>query len=335
MPDQAAGWDAFDVIYENNGKFLGYDLWTKDGIVEHGTRPKDHSTRMVEQRTAKHLRETPAGTPLFAVMSIFDLHFPNRPQARFEGARQCRRIEPWKPPSYNERNVSDKPEYVQDRDRLKRPDWSMSTYCEEMLGVEDAVARIVKGQERRGRLADTLLIFTADNGASWGAHRLGQVKGVPYSTPVPLALRWESRWGTEPRVLPEAVSNIDLAPTICAIAGCEMGPYADGRPTADGTDLLPLLDGEVASLGRDILIEQAAPLGFRPGFRGLRTTPSNALGRWHYIEYDTGERELYDSVADPWELRNVADDPEHAEVAAALSERLATEVADEAAAPEG
>lgn len=333
MPDQAAGWDAFDVIYENNGKFLDYDLWTRDGIVEYGSRPKDHSTRMVEKRTVDHLRDTPPDTPVFAVMSIFDTHFPNRPQERFEGARQCRRIEPWDPPSYNERNVSDKPQYVQDREPLKRPDWSMTTYCEEMLGVEEAVASVVREQERRGRLADTLFIFTADNGATWGAHRLGQQKGVPYSTPVPLAMRWDARWGTAPRVLPEAVSNIDLAPTICAIAGCEMGPYADGRAAADGVSLLPLLDGETDSLGRDVLREQAAPLGFRPGFRGLRTTPSNPLGRWHYVEYETGERELYDSVEDPWELKNVADDPEFAEVAAALSERLRTEFDDGAAAP--
>ena len=335
MDEQAAGWDAFDVQYENNGKFLDYELWTRDGIIEYGTRPKDHSTRMVGKRTVDHLRATPTDTPVFAIMSILDLHHPNRPQARFEGSRQCRRMEPWDPPSYNEKNVRDKPEYVQTREPLKRPVWSMTTYCEEMLGVEEAVASVVKEQERRGRLDDTLFILTADNGATWGAHRLGQVKGVPYSTPVPLAMNWAARWGTEPRVLPEGVSNIDLAPTICAIAGCEMGPYADGRASADGVDLLPLLDGEVASLGRDVLREQAAPLGFRPGFRGLRTTPSNPLGRWHYVEYDTGERELYDSVEDPWELKNVVDDPDNADVAAALSERLRTEFDDEAAASEG
>jgi hypothetical protein len=114
-----------------------------------------------------------------------------------------------------------------------------------------------------------------------------------------------------------------------------MGPYADGRPSADGVDLLPLLDGEVASLGRDVLREQAAPLGFRPGFRGLRTTPSNPLGRWHYVEYETGERELYDSVEDPWELKNVADVPRYEEVATALAQRLQAEFAEEAAASEG
>jgi arylsulfatase A-like enzyme len=323
--DHANGWDAFDVVYANNGKYLDYDLWTRDGIVEYGARPKDHSTRMVEKRTVEHLRATPPDMPVFAVMSIFDLHHPNRSQARFDGARSCRRMRPWDPPSYNERDVSDKPEYVRSRPRLKRPVWSMTEYCEQMLGVDRAVASVLRAQERRGRAADTLFIFTADNGATWGAHRLGQVKGVPYATPVPLAMRWEARWGTQPRVIPDAVSNIDVAPTICALAGCEMGPFADGGAGADGVDLLPLLDGTVTSLGRDALREHAAPLGFRPGFRGLRTTPANPLGRWHYIEYDTGDRELYDSVSDPWELENVADDPAHAEVAAALAERLRAE----------
>jgi N-acetylglucosamine-6-sulfatase len=326
VADYAVGWDAFDVVYHDNGRYVDYDLWTRDGIVTHGRRPADHSTRMVERRTVAHLRATAPDTPVFAVMSMYDLHSPNRSQARFDGVRACRRIDPWSPPSYNERDVSDKPRYVQERERLKRREWSMTEYCEQMLGVDRAVAGVLRAQERRGRAADTLFIFTSDNGATWGAHRLGQMKSVPYATPVPLAMRWEARWGTEPRVLPEAVSNIDLAPTICAIAGCEMGPFADGTVAAHGLDLMPLLDGTVTDLGRDALREHSAPDSFRPGFRGLRTTPSNPLGRWHYVEYETDERELYDSVADPWELENVADDPAYADVAAALAERLRIEL---------
>jgi hypothetical protein len=29
------------------------------------------------------------------------------------------------------------------------------------------------------------------------------------------------------------------------------------------------------------------------------------LGRWHYVEYEGGKRELYDSVEDPWEVTNL------------------------------
>ena len=44
--------------------------------------------------------------------------------------------------------------------------WPMRRYCEEMLGVEDVVARLARIQEVRGRFDDTLFIFTADNGVT-------------------------------------------------------------------------------------------------------------------------------------------------------------------------
>ena len=138
-------------------------------------------------------------------------------------------------------------------------------------------------------------------------------------------MRWPARWGTEPRTISTPVSNIDLAPTLCEIAGCEMGPFASGQETADGLSLLGLLDGDVEDLERDVLREQSGAKGWPPQFWALRTAPRHPLGQWHYIEYDTGERELYDSVADPWELENLVNDPAQADVVAALAERLRVE----------
>jgi arylsulfatase A-like enzyme len=43
---------------------------------------------------------------------------------------------------------------------------------------------------------------------------------------------------------------------------------------------------------------------------------------WTYVEYGTGERELYDLARDPHQLENIADTADPALVAA-LSERLA------------
>ena len=53
----AQGWDAFDVIWSNQGRFYGYPLWTRSGTRHHGSRPSDHSSRVVGLRAARHIVE--------------------------------------------------------------------------------------------------------------------------------------------------------------------------------------------------------------------------------------------------------------------------------------
>ena len=51
--------------------------------------------------------------------------------------------------------------------------------------------------------------------------------------------------------------------------------------------------------------------------------PMSCAGRWHYVEYTNGERELYDLVNDPWELQNIAGDSANASLMATLHDKLA------------
>ena len=321
----AKGWDVFDVVYEDNGRYYDYRMWTREGMERYGSRPADHITLVTKRRLAERLAEAPTDEPVFAVASIFDLHQPNVPAKKHEGNKRCGRIRDWAPPSYGA-DVKGKPKWVRQRRELNRPGWPMQTYCEQMLAVDELAQALVRTQKQRGRLDDTLFIFTADNGVAWGIHRLPQRKGVPYATPVPLVLHWPARWGEEVTEIDEVVSNIDLAPTICDIAGCEMGPFKDGPETADGLSLLPLLDGETEGLARSVVREErSGPYADAPAWQAIRTTSQHPLGRWHYTEWATGERELYDSVEDPWELTNLAKGGEHDEVVAQLSADLAAE----------
>ncbi len=134
------------------------------------------------------------------------------------------------------------------------------TYCEEMLGVDAAVGEILDELSAENRLDNTLLVFTADNGMAWGQHRLGQSKEVPYATPVPLYVRWPAaHWGDTPQTKSEIVSDIDYAPTFCALAGpsCVLGPFARGSAGPDGRSLVPLLNGDATDLGRDAVLEES------------------------------------------------------------------------------
>jgi hypothetical protein len=58
-------------------------------------------------------------------------------------------------------------------------------------------------------------------------------------------------------------------------------------------------------------------------WHAIRTGSDNALGPWHYVDWATGERELYDLSADPWELDNLAGQSQVADVEQSLAERLA------------
>lgn len=322
---QAKGWDVFDVIYEDNGKYYDYRMWTREGMERYGSRPKDHITLVTKRRLAEHLATAPIDAPLFAVASIFDLHQPNVPTKKHAGDKRCRRIQDWVPPSYGA-DISGKPKWVRKRREFNRPGWPMQTYCEEMLAVDELAGALVRAQKRRGRLDDTIFVLTADNGVAWGIHRLPQRKGVPYATPVPLVFHWPARWGEEVIEIDEVVSNTDLAPTFCAIAGCEMGPFKDGPERADGLSLLPLLDGEAESLERTVVREErSGRYADAPEWRAIRTTASHPLGRYHYTEWATGERELYDSLEDPWELTNLARDDGYDEVVAQLAADLDAE----------
>lgn len=322
----ARGWDGFDIVYENNGKYYNYALWSpEEGIVRYGTRPADHSTLVAKRRLVERMREAPADEPLFALASVYDLHAPNLPARKYQNDRRCRSIKGWAPPSYNLAR-KDKPRFIRQRRKLNRPAWPLQTYCQQMLAVEELTKAVVREQRRRGRLADTLFVFTADNGVAWGIHRLPQRKGVPYATPIPLVMHWPARWGSAVVEIDEVVSNTDLAPTLCDLAGCEMGPFRGGPAVADGLSLLPLLDGETDHLERTVVREESGP-GYpsAPTFWAIRTTSQHPAGRYHYIEWETGERELYDSVSDPWELTNLARDEEHRDLVEQLAADLRVE----------
>jgi hypothetical protein len=188
------------------------------------------------------------------------------------------------------------------------------------------VGEVLDELRRENRLDNTVIVFTADNGMTWGAHRLGESKSWPYATPVPLYVRWPAaHWGDTPQTIPEVVSNIDFAPTFCALAGpsCVLGPFARGSDGPDGVSLVSLLNGDATDTGRDAVLEESYASADN-SWSGLRTTALfDPDHRWHYAEYTNGEIELYDSINDPWELSNLASNPSYAELIVTLHARLA------------
>jgi N-acetylglucosamine-6-sulfatase len=213
------------------------------------------------------------------------------------------------PPSFNEADVSDKPKAIRDLPPLSGPeiqDMTRKYRCalESLLSVDQGVGRILDALKARGALGDTYVIYTSDNGYLNGEHRLAEGKIKPYeeSIRVPLVIRGPGI--PHGKTAQDLAINADLAPTITQVAG------AKPRLEMDGESLLPAAEHPRKERGRELLIEAA-------DFHGIRTQ------RYVYIEYKTGERELYDLDEDPYELHNVADNAGYERIRARLALRLA------------
>ena len=139
-------------------------------------------------------------------------------------------------PSFDERDLSDKPGFVARRDpidegTLEKIDRSYRCGLAALLSVDDAVAGLVAELGTAGRLKSTTIVFTADQGILAGEHRL-LGKNLPYEEAirVPLVVRSPGvRAGT---VNAEPVVNADLAPTILELAGVGVLTSSRGCSTA-------------------------------------------------------------------------------------------------------
>ena len=331
-----AGWSSMDV-FQNDQRlvpdryYYHYDIRQIGGTVTHYDEP--HSTQFVTDTAITRLQQVPAGVPDFLLLTPYTTHAPDIPMPQFVGDPRCANMPPWDPPSYNQADVSSMPAYVRNHvvNNLPAAGYPMVQFCESMLGIDWMVGRVVSELTAEGRIDNTLFMFTADNGMTWGEHRLPLNKDTPYATPVPLYMHWSARWGNKPLDINEYVSDIDFAPTFCDVGGCTLGPYPTGQTKPDGLSLLPLLDGTVSNLGRDALLQE----NWEVPWASLRTTPENPLGLWHYVEWRNGDRELYDIANDPWELTNLAHDSQYANIVSALSQRLQELVAEGKASSPG
>jgi arylsulfatase A-like enzyme len=158
-----------------------------------------------------------------------------------------------------------------------------------------------------------MIVLTSDNGMLWGEHRLrGKGNGFEEAIRVPFVVRDDALIAT-PRKSEDLVLNIDIAPTVAALAGVE-------APGVEGASLQPLLEKENPPWRTDFLVEHfspGGPNGHPPTFCAVRTR------HWMYIDSFWGKDELYDVQADPYELRNRIDDPGLAAVLHELQAREA------------
>ena len=303
------GWD--DVVIKDEGPYFDYPMWVNGRREYHAHRTDDYSTDVVASHCMRLLRRAPADKPLFAFLTPNATHggwdetktktgkFPVAAPRHRDDPR-CAAIPPWRPASYNEADVSDKPSYIRKMPLLRMTrGYPLRPACESLLSVDEWLGAIVSELKMTDRYANTVFVLTADNGMGWGAHRwIGKV--TPHTAQMPLHISWPRVLDSTPTTESSLVSNVDLAPTLCELAGCEMGPFANGFPV-DGRSFTGLLaPARYWSVPdrRAIVLEGAGAK--TPVYRGIMTSRDHALRQWLFVRYPgTGETELYDMSGGP------------------------------------
>ena len=174
-----------------------------------------------------------------------------------------------------------------------------------MIGATDNhVGQIMDEFKRLGLWDNTMVIFVSDHGDMMGAHKMRLKGTLPYEElyRVPLIVKPPQGKGPAGHTAHELVSTVSLPATIARAAGLDEPALSR---YGDFWDLATAGREEAPPERQRVYFEHyAAYWGLHP-FYGIRTH------RYKYVKYygEDDTEELYDLLADPHELTNVADDP--------------------------
>lgn len=186
---------------------------------------------------------------------------------------------------------------------------AIQAYWASISFMDAQVGRVLDALDQLGLAETTIVTMISDHGYHLADHGLWQKMSLfERSSRVPLIVAVPAAKGNggKTKALAELV---DLYPTLAHAAGLKPPDYLDGK------NLRPVLDDPSSS------VREAAFTQVRRGqFDGyaIRTA------RYRFVSYGDGKQgeQLFDMENDPAESKNLAADPQHAELVKSFRERL-------------
>ncbi len=301
------GWNDWQTTVGSSTYWMYSYTFNDNGVlVKYGSDASEYQTDVVAKRSVEVIneRESADSTPFFLYINPLAPHEDGkttacelnyglrdikstRPAPRHIGTTADIDFLESMPPSFNEEDVSDKPNKYQpgplNEDHIACLEELFHARLESMLAVDDLIGNVMTALSDNKEL-NTILVFTSDNGFLLGEHRLhGKQFAYEESIRLPLYMRIP---GVAPRTIDSQVINNDLAPTFLEFARAKAGIKIDGR------SLVPLIEDPTISWRNGFLIETDA-------YSAIRTED------YVYVSHNSGGREIYDLDNDPYQLQNV------------------------------
>jgi N-sulfoglucosamine sulfohydrolase len=211
--------------------------------------------------------------------------------------------------------------------------YDMAAFKASARALDHGVGAVLMALVAGGLADNTIIVFTTDHGLAFpGAKATLSDRGIG----VNLIIRGPHGF-TGGRVIDSIVSQIDIYPTLCELAGVDIPDFVQG------TSLMPLVRGEVDSVNDAIFAELTYHAAYEPQ-RAIRTdrfkyvryylegTPvlanvddsmtKDQMVRLGWADRPVDHEQLYDLPLDPNEMRNVAGEAAYEAVRRELSDRL-------------
>lgn len=279
------------------GSAFGELVTTKLRIPERFASPDEKilfkSAADINESFLRWLQRRRPGRPFFAFLNYFDAHAPYSSPAEYARRFFERRPrgEAWWQPRHEWEE--------QDIAELK------DAYDASVAYLDDQVGALFRELDRRGDLADTIVVITSDHGEQFGEHGL-----IEHSTSLYIPVLHVPLIILQPTAVPagvrigDYVSLRDLPATLAELARLGRSPAFPGR------SLSGRWKGSTTWTERDNVVIVEANQTFQdppiyPTDRGdMRST---LVGGMQFI-WNTGDdrQELYDLAADPDQLHDLA-----------------------------
>ena len=306
----------------------GYTQWlaahgkTWDGLynggyetpyVKEGVPSEFHQTTYCAEKTIEFLREN-QGRPWFFSFNCFDPHHPFDPPADYLARYN---VDEMPLPKVRPGELTDKPRYqkldskwahnepgyfdVQAMTDHDRREVTAAYYAMVEL-IDDQLGRILSALEETDQLDNTIVIVMSDHGEMLGDHGL-YLKGPHFydvSVRVPLVLRFPAKITAANR-FDGLVELIDLAPTLCDLAGID---HYDGF---QGRSLAQICSGDTQPHRHFVFSEYYNAWTHHHAYGSMLRTLQEKIVVYHGTE----DGELYDLEKDPDEFDNLWNKPEH------------------------
>ena len=294
-----------------------------------------------------HYRNRKDGQPFFAIINFTTSHesslFPAKVRKNRENGLipETPRIAP------KDINV---PPYLPDLPEV-RSDFAI--YHDTLTALDKQIGKALDDLEEAGLADDTIVFYYGDHG---GPTPRGKRYIEDTGVRIPMIVRVPEKWkaltpfATGQRV-DEPVAFVDLAPTLLSLVGLEKPAHMQGRAFLGSKRTAPpnnhtvflfadrfdelyglrrgITDGRWKYMRRFTPYYGAAPYSYyqfsMPCWQAIRNAwKEGKLSGYHQAMWETPQpvEYLYDTKADPWEVKNLAQDPKFEDQKKALRKQL-------------